>query len=145
METPQGPDSSGGRGGKLGAGKPLIDEEAGSKNAAKVDLSIKINGLSCYGVCWDVAVVAKSLQLGARRKAERDQSVAQRWSQAGVSISFRCSAFGTGGGRFWTDFESAINPVGASLLANTVCQAPAILLIDRFREQARSHMGNFLQ
>jgi hypothetical protein len=69
METPQGPDSSGGRGGKLGAGKPFIDGESGSKNAAKVDLPIQINGLLGFGVCWDVAVVAKSLQLGAGRKA----------------------------------------------------------------------------
>ncbi|PTC17739.1 hypothetical protein C0J26_16810 [Pseudomonas baetica] len=32
-------------------------------------------------------------------------------------------------------------PVGASLLAKAVCQSMQLCLIDRFREQARSHMG----
>ena len=44
-------------------------------------------------------------------------------------------------------FERISNPphnlVGASLLAKRVCQSPMILLIYRFREQARSHRGYF--
>ncbi len=35
-----------------------------------------------------------------------------------------------------------LTPVGASLLAKRVCQSSMILLIYRFREQARSHRGD---
>ncbi|MED7667078.1 hypothetical protein GXB78_07710 [Pseudomonas moraviensis subsp. stanleyae] len=55
-----------------------MDEETGSKNAAKVELFMQINGLAGCGVLREVASVAKSLQPGARIKAERDQSLAQR-------------------------------------------------------------------
>jgi hypothetical protein len=34
-----------------------------------------------------------------------------------------------------------LSPVGASLLAKTACQMTTMLLIRRFREQARSYKG----
>jgi hypothetical protein len=42
-------------------------------------------------------------------------------------------------------FAGTKKPVGASLLAIAVCQSTVLLLVYRYREQARSHMGYFPQ
>jgi hypothetical protein len=78
----------------------LIDEGMSSKNAANKFFVFLINHLSMIECGAKVIAVAKSLQAQTRKKAERDQSLAQRWSEEGVAISFRCSGFSTDGGRF---------------------------------------------
>jgi hypothetical protein len=60
-------------------------------------------------------VVAISLQDRQKKKRYGDQSFAMRGDAEGVAISFRCSAFSTGGGRFSTRFKDRLNPVGAEL------------------------------
>ena len=56
----------------------LIYDQLISKIAANVYLSIKNNSLLIFGDLVGGVCVAKSLQHEARKKAERDQSLAQR-------------------------------------------------------------------
>ncbi|MBN6774044.1 hypothetical protein JRG42_10460 [Pseudomonas granadensis] len=56
----------------------LIDEGLSSKNAANKIFVFLINELAIIGRGAQVIGVAKSLQAKARKKAERDQSLAQR-------------------------------------------------------------------
>jgi hypothetical protein len=81
-------------------GNALLYEWLLSKIAANVILLFKNNNLDDFvDRCVSVAV-AKSLQCEPKKKAQVDQSLAQRRSGKGVSISFHCSAFSTDGGRF---------------------------------------------
>ncbi|MEX0162310.1 hypothetical protein MRBLPD1_000777 [Pseudomonas brassicacearum] len=71
-----------------------------SKNAANVNNFLYINELNGFVEAGIDFAVAKSLQLGGWIKSLWDQSLAQRWLAMIVAISFHCSAFSTGGGRF---------------------------------------------
>ncbi|CAI8809518.1 hypothetical protein EMIT043CA1_10409 [Pseudomonas brassicacearum] len=71
-----------------------------SKNAANINKCLYINHLTGFFEAWLDFAVAKSLQVGGWIKSLWDQSLAQRCLAMGVAISFHCSAFSTGGGRF---------------------------------------------
>jgi hypothetical protein len=79
---------------------PLINEGLQSKNVANLKKTLQNKRLRVISVAARSAGVAKSLQSGAEKKAYGDQSLAWRRWKEGVAISFRCSAFSTGGGRF---------------------------------------------
>ncbi|CAI8942143.1 hypothetical protein EMIT0P176_60001 [Pseudomonas sp. IT-P176] len=71
-----------------------------SKIAASIFYLLLINRLRDISREAANTAVAISLQSDTRKKAHEDQSLAQCWRKACVAISFRCSAFSTGGGRF---------------------------------------------